>query len=180
MWSCANVWSGLRVVGSRRVVKCRRVVGRQRVVGRRRKITKKITENSKLGETWVLKNHQSRNLALTSAKIQKRGHKRKNPKSCSKQYRGNRGKFVLCCLYSRNSCTPPVSIIPSTRCNTFLYPMRPLKSSLILFSGFIQHPKSELKKPVAQMLIQQQHRLLGRLLEIRLVFLYFKLSFLKI
>ena len=58
--------------------------------------------------------------------------------------------------------------------------MRPLKFSLIFFSGFIQHPKSELKKPVAQMLIQQQHRLLGRLLEIRLVFLYFKLSFLKI
>jgi len=58
--------------------------------------------------------------------------------------------------------------------------MRPLKFSLILFSGFIQHPKSELKKSVAQMLIQQQHRLLGRLLEIRLVFLYFKLSFLKI
>jgi len=82
------------------------VVGRQRVVGRRRKITTKITENSKLGETWVLKNHQSRNLALTSAKIQKRGHKRKNPKSCSKQYRGNRGKFVLGGLYSRfNSST---------------------------------------------------------------------------
>ena len=159
-----------RVVGRQRVVKCRRVVGR------RRKITKKITENSKLGETWVLKMTK----VETSAKIQKRGHKRKNPKSCSKQYRGNRGKFVLCCLYSRNPCSPPVSIIPSTRCNTFLYPMRPLKSSLILFSGFIQHPKSELKKPVAQMLIQQQHRLLGRLLEIRLVFLYFKLSFLKI
>ena len=152
------------------MVKCRRVVGRQRVVGRRRKITTKITENSKLGETWVLKITK----VETSAKIQKKGHKRKNPKSCSKQYRGNRGKFVLCCLYSRNPCSPPVSIIPSTRCNTFLYPMRPLKSSLILFSGFIQHPKSELKKSVAQMLIQQQHRLLGRLLEIRLVFLYFK------
>jgi len=82
------------------------------VVGRRRKITTKITENSKLGETWV-----------TSAKIQKKGHKRKNPKSCSKQISWQ--SWQICAW-------------------------RPLFE------------------------IQQQHRLLGRLLEIRLVFLYFK------
>jgi len=89
------------------------------VVGRRRKITKKITENSKLGETWVLKITK----VETSAKIQKKGHKRKNPKSCSKQISWQ--SWQICAW-------------------------RPLFE------------------------IQQQHRLLGRLLEIRFVFLYFK------